>query len=249
MARKLVISLAIVLSCGLCLNGWGQPKAAIAAEALVPLPQTPATEGSQAGLDLLPPLPFEGATMDLPRIRQEREELLAAATLQPQLEDETNYAVSPNGVTVLHLDVSLARVEGEKWIEVSLDDQMLYAWDGDNLVNEFQVSSGILRYPTISGVFRMWARTPSQTMSGGDLASGTYYNLPNVQWVQYFIGEYAFHGTYWHNNFGTPMSHGCVNLTIEDAEWLFNWTFPEWDGSEGWIRTTDSDATLVWVHR
>ena len=248
MARKLSISLVMALFSGLLFNGWGHPHTAIAAERLVPIPQTPTSEGTQVGLDLLPPLPFSGATMDLPRVRQEREELLATA-YQTQMEDETEYAVSWNGVTQLHLDVSRARIEGEKWIEVNLSDQMLYAWDGEQLVNEFLISSGIQTYPTITGVFRMWVRTPSQTMSGGDLASGTYYNLPNVQWVQYFYGEFALHGTYWHNNFGTPMSHGCVNLTVEDAEWLFNWTFSEWDGSGGWIRTTENDATLVWVHR
>ncbi len=248
MARKPGISLVVALFCGLAFNGWGHPDSAVAAEKLVPFPQTPATEGTQVGLDLLPPVPFRGATMDLPRVRREREELLASAD-QAQMVDSSDYAVSMNGVTQLHLDVSRARLEGERWIEVSLNDQMLYAWDGDQLVNEFLISSGVQAYPTITGIFRMWARTPSQTMSGGDRASGTYYNLPNVQWVQYFYGEFALHGTYWHNNFGTPMSRGCVNLTIEDAEWLFNWTFPEWNGSGGWIRTTESDATLVWVHR
>lgn len=248
MAGKPGLSLVMALFCGLALNGWGHPGPAAAAERLVPFPQTPATEGTQAGLELLPPLPFRGATLDLPRVRKEREELLASAN-QAQMADSSDYPVSPNGATQLHLDVGRARLEGEKWIEVSLSDQMLYAWDGDQLVNEFLISSGVQTYPTITGVFRMWARTPSQTMSGGDRASGTYYNLPNVQWVQYFYGEFALHGTYWHNNFGTPMSHGCVNLTIEDAEWLFNWTFPEWDGAGGWIRTTENDATLVWVHR
>ena len=248
MARTRINSLMLVLLCGLCLIAWGDPQTASAVGPFEPLPQLPTTEGTQVGLDLLPPLPFSGPTMDLPRIRQEREELLAAAN-QTQMEEENGYAVTYNGVTQLHLDVGRARGEGEKWIEVSLSDQKLYAWDGNQLVNEFPISSGIETNPTVTGVFRMWARTPAQTMSGGNLASGTYYNLPNVQWVQYFYGEYAFHGTYWHNNFGTPMSHGCVNLTIEDAEWLFYWTFPEWDGTEGWIRTIENDATLVWVHR
>ncbi len=246
MARKKVGTLALALVCGLLFSGIGNADVAFAAEQDVPYPQTPVSEGMHDGLDLLPPLPFIGATMDLPQVRQEREELLDTAA--PKLEDETEYAVSWTGITELHLDISQARLEGEKWIEVNLSEQMLYAWDGDQLVNEFLISSGIQTYPTITGVFRMWARTPSQTMSGGDPDSGTYYNLPNVQWVQYFYGEFALHGTYWHSNFGTPMSHGCVNLTIEDAEWLFNWTFPEWDGSGGWIRSTESDATLVWVH-
>ena len=248
MARTRIITLSLGLLCGLCLLALGAPQTASAAVPLEPLPQLPAPEGSQDGLDLLPPIPFTGATLDLPSIRQEREELLEFPIQQPQIEEAVDYAVSSNGTTELHLDVSRARIEGDNWIEVNLSEQTLYAWSGDQLVNQFLISSGIRIYPTVTGVFRMWARTPSQTMSGGDVDAGTYYSLPNVQWVQYFYAEYALHGTYWHDNFGTPMSHGCVNLTIEDAEWLFHWAFPEWDGAGGWIRSTESDATLVWVH-
>ena len=240
MRRIHAISVALLLLCGGWLGGWGN-TAALAAEPPDPV-TSPTSEGGPVGIDLLPPLPFSKATLDLPRIRQEREAALAAAN-QRRVEADPNFAVSS-----LHLDVSLARVGGEKWIEVNLSDQKLYAWAGDRIVNEFLISSGVRAYPTVQGVFRMWIRTPKQTMSGGDRSSGTYYNLPNVQWVQYFYGEYALHGTYWHNNFGTPMSHGCVNLTIEDAEWLFNWSFPEWNGSAEWTRSTADNATLVWVH-
>ena len=58
-------------------------------------------------------------------------------------------------------------------------------------------------------------------MSGGSGAD--YYNLPGVPWVMYFAGANAIHGTYWHHNFGTPMSHGCINLTIDDAKWFYDW--------------------------
>lgn len=248
--RTRTVSLALGLLCGLCLLALGNTHTASAAEPLEPLPQLPTTEGAQDGLDLLPPIPFTSATLDLPRIRQERELLLETPIPQPQIKEAVHddYAVSFNGATELHLDVGRARIEGDRWIEVNLSEQTLYAWDGDQLVNQFLISSGIRIYPTVTGVFRMWARTPSQTMSGGDVAAGTYYSLPNVQWVQYFYAEYALHGTYWHDNFGTPMSHGCVNLTIEDAEWLFHWAYPEWNGAGGWMRTTENDATLVWVH-
>jgi lipoprotein-anchoring transpeptidase ErfK/SrfK len=77
---------------------------------------------------------------------------------------------------------------------------------------------------------------------------GNYYNLPNVQWVQYFYADYGFHGTYWHNNFGNPMSHGCVNMTNADAKWLFDWAGPEWDGKTTWFAPTqDNPGTLVVV--
>lgn len=228
-----VLSLSLLLLCALSSIAWrnAQPPSA-----------------ARIGLDLLPPLPFKVATLDLPRIRHERRTQQAAFDKRRLLEEESQYAVTYNGLTLLHMNVDQARAQGEKWIEVSLNDQMLYAWDGDRLANRFLISSGVRPHPTVTGLFRIWARTVSQTMDGGDRASGTYYNLPNVPWVQYFYHGFAFHGTYWHSNFGTPMSHGCVNLTIEDAEWLFNWAFPDWNGSNAWLRSTASDATLVWVH-
>ena len=67
--------------------------------------------------------------------------------------------------------------------------------------------------------FQIWNKTRIQDMSGPG------YYLPDVPYVMYFYKDYGIHGTYWHNNFGTPMSHGCVNLTIPDSEWLFNWAY------------------------
>ena len=63
-------------------------------------------------------------------------------------------------------------------------------------------------------------------MAGGSAALGNDYNLPNVQWVQYFYKDYGFHGTYWHNDYGRPRSHGCINMTPQAAKWLFRWTMP-----------------------
>jgi lipoprotein-anchoring transpeptidase ErfK/SrfK len=103
------------------------------------------------------------------------------------------------------------------WIEVNLSEQRTYAWEGENLVKTFVVSTGTWATPTVVGTFKIWNKTPIQTMSGPG------YSLPNVPNVMYFYEDYGFHGTYWHNNFGTPMSHGCVNLTIPDSEWLYNW--------------------------
>ena len=106
---------------------------------------------------------------------------------------------------------------GERWIEVNLSEQRVYAWEGDVLMNSFIVSTGTWQTPTVTGTFSIWNKTPIQAMSGPG------YYLPNVPYVMYFYKDYGFHGTYWHNNFGTPMSHGCVNLTIPDSEWLYNW--------------------------
>jgi lipoprotein-anchoring transpeptidase ErfK/SrfK len=106
---------------------------------------------------------------------------------------------------------------GERWIEVNLSEQRLYAWEGDVLLDSFLVSTGTWAHPTVTGTFSIWNKTRIQAMSGPG------YYLPNVPWVMYFYEDYGIHGTYWHNNFGTPMSHGCVNMTIPDAEWLYNW--------------------------
>jgi lipoprotein-anchoring transpeptidase ErfK/SrfK len=136
-----------------------------------------------------------------------------------------------------------------KWISVDLSHQRAYAWEGNKLLKRFVISSGKARTPTVTGVFRIWAKVSSQTMSGGSYATGDYYNLPGVRWVQYFYRDYALHGAYWHNRFGTPTSHGCVNLTNTDAEWLYDWTSPTIE-ENGWHILDDSMApgTLVIVH-
>ena len=120
---------------------------------------------------------------------------------------------------------------GEKWIDVNLTSQTLVAYEGIRPVYQSLVSTGTNRYPTVTGQFRIWLRFASQDMNGFRL--GYDYFLQDVPYVQYFFEDYALHGTYWHNNFGTPMSHGCVNLPTPSAEWLFDWA---------------SNGTLVNVH-
>ena len=115
-----------------------------------------------------------------------------------------------------------------KWIEVDLSEQRLYAHENGKVVFTTLISSGRYPYRTPIGRFRVWLKVRSQTMSGPG------YRLPNVQWVMYFAGENAIHGTYWHNNFGHPMSHGCINATNQAARWLYNWA---------------PKGTLVVVHR
>jgi len=99
---------------------------------------------------------------------------------------------------------------------VDLSTQMAYAYEDGELKRSALVSTGLPGTPTVQGEFAVWYKTPAQTMIGPG------YYLPNVQWVMYFYAGYGFHGTYWHNNFGNPMSHGCVNMTNEDALWFYN---------------------------
>lgn len=110
-----------------------------------------------------------------------------------------------------------------KRIEINLSNQHLYAYEGEKLKYEFLVSSGKW-FPTPTGTFNVWYKTPSNRMRGGNIKLGTYYDLPNVPWNMYFYKDYAIHGAYWHKNFGHPMSHGCVNLLPEDARLLYSWT-------------------------
>jgi len=110
-----------------------------------------------------------------------------------------------------------AKGNGARWIDVNLSQQMVYAYEGDVIVNSFVVSTGTAQTPTVTGKYKIWIKLKSTTMSGPG------YHLTNVPYTMYFYKGYGLHGTYWHNNFGTPMSHGCVNLSIPDAEWLYYW--------------------------
>lgn len=137
----------------------------------------------------------------------------------------------------------------EKWIDVDLSEQRVVAYAGTQPVRSFIVSTGLPGTPTVTGTFRIWAKTTIQDMSGGNRAAGNYYYLRDVQWVQYFYKDYAFHGTYWHNNFGRPMSRGCVNMTNDDAKWLFEWASPT-QPNNGWLLSDlDNPGTLVMVHQ
>lgn len=110
----------------------------------------------------------------------------------------------------------------ERWIDINLTTQTLVAYEGNTAVYQSLVSSGTYLHPTVTGQFRVWLRYEAQTMDGTRL--GYNYYLPNVPYVMYFYRDYAIHGTYWHNNFGTPMSHGCVNMPTPAAEWLYYWS-------------------------
>jgi lipoprotein-anchoring transpeptidase ErfK/SrfK len=106
---------------------------------------------------------------------------------------------------------------GQRWVDVDLQTQTVRAYEGDVLVNTFLASTGVARHPTVTGQFHIWIKLKSDDMKGPG------YDLKNVPYVMYFYKDYSLHGTYWHHNFGTPMSHGCVNLRTEDAAWLFDW--------------------------
>ncbi len=106
---------------------------------------------------------------------------------------------------------------GQKWIDINLSRQTLTAYVGQTPVFTAIVSTGTSRTPTVVGTYSIYVKYLSTAMSGPG------YYLPNVPYTMYFYRGYGIHGTYWHNNFGTLMSHGCVNMRTSDAQWLYNW--------------------------
>ena len=106
---------------------------------------------------------------------------------------------------------------GAKWIDINLSKQRLTAYQGKTPVFSALISGGLPRTPTVVGRFKINTKLRATRMRGPG------YDLPNVPYTMYFYRGYAIHGTYWHNNFGRPMSHGCVNMRTSEAAWLFNW--------------------------
>jgi len=110
-------------------------------------------------------------------------------------------------------------IDDERWIDVDLSSQRLYAYQGKTIVASFLVSTGTWQHPTLTGQYHVYIKLRYTDMSGPG------YFLPDVPYTMYYYKGYGIHGTYWHNNFGTPMSHGCVNMRTADAAWLFNWSY------------------------
>lgn len=125
-------------------------------------------------------------------------------TKKPKANAGYNYPGRPRGVG-----------DNEAWIDVDLSQQRTYAYRGDKLIDTFIVSTGTRQYPTVTGTYKIYVKYKAADMSGPG------YYLSRVPYVMYFYKGYGLHGTYWHNNFGTPMSHGCINLRTNDAGWLF----------------------------
>ncbi len=105
----------------------------------------------------------------------------------------------------------------QQWIQIDLSEQRLTAWEGDTPIFSSSVSTGRADEATPTGVYEIQAKYRTARMQGDN------YDIPDVPYTMYFSGSYAIHGAYWHNNFGTPVSSGCINVPIQDAAWLFDW--------------------------
>ena len=141
--------------------------------------------------------------------------------------------VPPEELTLLSPDIP----ESEKLIHVDLATQLVTAFEGDTMVFSSRCSSGSKGTRTPTGEFLTYHKGPSIHMTNQDEdGSENYYHLPGVPWCSFFTGYgNAFHGTYWHNDYGRPRSHGCVNLKSEDAKWLYRWSRPNVPSGEDYL--------------
>lgn len=108
-----------------------------------------------------------------------------------------------------------------RWIDVNLSEQSLAVYDDHQLVFATMIASGLDPFWTRPGLFQIKVKKESETMRNNDPSD--FYYLEDVPWTMYFDGPRALHGAYWRTRFGYPQSHGCVNLSVGDAHWLFNW--------------------------
>ena len=235
--RKLLPILLIVMGCAVFLfAAWSAVTSPVLASILnmaVPKAvQAPMHLQSFAQVDIAKPVVVDAPAIAQPTARAST----PTATSQPEIasvaptntQQVVQAAVVPINTqiaeatdaptTAANIVPSTTGSGGEHWIDVDLSQQRVYAYEGDTVVNSFIVSTGTWQTPTVTGQYHVWIKLLSTPMSGPG------YYLPGVPYTMYFYKGYALHGTYWHNNFGTPMSHGCVNLSIPDSEWLYNFS-------------------------
>ena len=118
--------------------------------------------------------------------------------------------------------IPTGRIEDRR-IEIDLSRQRLAAFQGEALVYDVLVSTGRQWTPTPTGTFQIVRRVENERMVGGEPGTASYYDISDIYFTQYFTWEgHALHYAYWHNNFGNEMSHGCVNMALWDAKWIWN---------------------------
>jgi hypothetical protein len=160
------------------------------------------------------------AMVPIGKMMVERLRLDTTPSAQGELPVYSEALFSPPMTTVSGVP---ADPNGEKWVLINITLQYLWAYQGDQVLWQGYVSTGTAKFATPPGSYTVLSKLPSQTMEG--VLGGEYYNVPDVPDVMYFTDRgHALHGTYWHNNFGTPMSHGCVNLPMDVADWMYQWS-------------------------
>ncbi|MBL0697540.1 L,D-transpeptidase family protein [Comamonas sp. JC664] len=135
---------------------------------------------------------------------------------------------------------------GSRWLDVDLDAQVLVAYEGERPVYATLISSGKQGTDTPEGLFRIWIKFAEADMTGSGTAGNETYRVATVPWTMFFQDDYALHTAYWHDRFGEPMSHGCVNLSPKDARLLYAWAAPEVPTGWSMVHAT-ADTPGSWV--
>ena len=175
---------------------------------------------------------FYGTTHWVKRVIVTREEKGIWYEIYDSLLKKNFYVSSHDMRLIPNHELSLLSPEvpdEEKHIVVDLSTQLVTAFEGEKLVFSERCASGVKGTDTPKGEFRTYHKGPSvhMTNEGDALENESVYSLPGVPWCSFFTGAgNAFHGTYWHNDYGLPRSHGCVNLPSEGAKFIYRWTRP-----------------------
>lgn len=146
----------------------------------------------------------------------------------------------------------------DKKLVVNLKEQRVYAYEKDKEVFVSRAATGAVfrslgdagNFATPPGTWFVYRKTPAQHMYGGAAGDSDYFDLPGIPWVSYFITNgIAFHGTYWHNDYGVPRSHGCINVPSPNAKWIWRWSMPPNDLIERYTmtRTRNAGTTVIVV--
>ena len=143
----------------------------------------------------------------------------AIAGLPDRLPTQDDRPQAPTQLAQNYLwdEMDYLKTTTERWIEINLSTQRLIAWEGGTSVYAVIVSTGQAATPTPTGIFSIYTTYEVTRMQGED------YDVPDVPYAMFYDGNYAIHGAYWHNSFGVPVSHGCTNVAVDHAAWLYNW--------------------------
>jgi lipoprotein-anchoring transpeptidase ErfK/SrfK len=215
---------------------WMLPTASPAATASATLDRQPVSSPTPAATATSTPTPTASPAPTATPTGPAAASLPIDPTWTPPLALSATETPAPQAASV--------RTTGaEKWIDVDLTRQQLTAYEGSTPRLQVSVSTGLPRTPTVVGEFRIYWK-----LLASDMAGPNYY-LPDVPYTMYFYRSYALHGTYWHDNFGHPMSHGCVNLRTEEAKWLFDWADPPLPSGAKQVHSSQANpGTRVVVH-
>jgi lipoprotein-anchoring transpeptidase ErfK/SrfK len=166
------------------------------------------------------------------------------------VENEEWYMIGPDqwleGRKVARIIVNITPPQGvttNRWIDVDLAEQTLAVYENNQLIFATVIASGSEPFWTRPGLFQIFQKKETETMRNNDPSD--FYYLDNVPWTMYFDGARALHGAYWRTRFGYPQSHGCVNLSVGDSHWLFNWAVEgDWVSIHDRTGQTPTDPTF-----